>query len=146
MENTNFFIVFSFFTINTQFILKGCFYSLDECCQYFATTTRDFFLHPLDVWCRSKSCKLVKKHTTPHPFEYELNIQISEDNGTQNVYHYDGRLVVHFGLAFATKHGKGIEGKSFHLVFTWEATDWSKEADALAQTADDVVGVGKSTG
>lgn len=67
------------------------------------------------------------------------------DDGTQAVYHNDDRLVVHFGLALAAKHGKGVEGEGFHLVLAREAADRCKEANALTKTTDDVVGVSQST-
>lgn len=56
-----------------------------------------------------------------------------------SVYASSGSLLIHFGFAAVVQHIEGVERQCLHLVFAGIAVDGGEEADALAQTAGEIV-------
>lgn len=56
-----------------------------------------------------------------------------------SVYTSSDSLLIHFGFAAVVQHIEGVERQCLHLVFAGIAVDGGEEADALAQTADEIV-------
>ena len=63
-----------------------------------------------------------------------------------SVYASSGSLFIHFGFAAVVQHIEGVERQCLHLVFAGIAVDGGEEADALAQTADEIVRAHESAG
>lgn len=56
-----------------------------------------------------------------------------------SVYASSDSLLIHLGFAAVVQHIEGVERQCLHLVFAGIAVDGGEEADALAQTADEIV-------
>ena len=59
--------------------------------------------------------------------------------GIETLCRHANRLFVLLSLTLATQHVEGIESQGLHLVLAGEAANGGEEADALTQTADDVL-------